>query len=81
MMRPMFCLTRRRMYEEARSRIEYLPPEFEIEFADDIYSGGHVTDVWTTFQQEIVLSSKYGLEFEYSKYTLRLLIIDYDLII
>ena len=73
MMGPMFCLTRRRVYEEARSRTEHPPPEFEVEFADDAYSGGHVTDVWAAFKQEIVLSSKYGLEFEYSKCTLHLL--------
>ena len=73
MMGPMFCLTRRRMYEEARSRIEHPRPEFEVEFADDAYSGGYVTDVWPAFKQEIALSSKYGLEFEYSKCTLHLL--------
>ena len=73
MMGPMFCLTRRRMYEEARSRIEHPRPEFEVEFADDAYSGGHVSDVWAAFKQEIALSSKYGLEFEYSKCTLHLL--------
>ena len=45
-MGPMFCLTRRRMNTEARSRTEHLPPEFEIEFADDAYSGGHVLSGW-----------------------------------
>eukprot|EP00439_Symbiodinium_sp_Y106_P026813 s1641_g3.t1 len=50
MMGPMFCLTRRRMHEEARSRTEHPPPEFEVEFADDAYSGGHVTDVWAAFK-------------------------------
>ena len=43
-MGPMFFLIRRRMYEEARSRIEHPPPEFEVEFADDAYSGGYMTD-------------------------------------
>ena len=72
-MGPIFCLTRRRVYEEARSRTEHPPPEFEVEFADDAYSGGHMTDVWAAFKQEIALSSKYGLEFEYSKCALHLL--------
>ena len=55
------------MDEEIWSRIEYPPPEFEIEFVDDIFSMGHMTDVWTTFKKEITLSSKYGFEFDYSK--------------
>ena len=32
-----------------------------------------MTDIWIVFKQEIVLSSKYGFEFEYSKYALHLL--------
>ena len=32
-----------------------------------------MTDVWAAFKQEIALSSKYGLEFEYSKCALHLL--------
>ena len=72
-MGPMFFFIRRRMYEETRSRTEHPPPEFEVEFADDAYSRGYVTDVWAAFKQEIALSSKYGLEFEYSKCALHLL--------
>ena len=45
----LFCLVRKRMAEEARqNQIEI--PEYEPEFADDSFSGGHHEAVWTIFK-------------------------------
>ena len=71
-MDPMFGLTSRRMFEEARVASVRPPPEFEVAFADDAYSGGNVADVLAIFK-EIALSQKYGLHFDLSKCKLHLL--------
>ena len=70
MMGPMFCLTRRRMFEAARNQTSRPAPEFEVEFA---YSGGKVSDVLATFKAEIALAETFRLKFDYSKCTLHLL--------
>ena len=73
MMGPLFCLSRRSMSELARQRASRTLPVFDVEFADDAYSGGQVSDVWAIFKEEIELASRYGLEFDFSKCTLHLL--------
>ena len=73
MMGPLFCLSRRSMSELARHRASRTLPVFDVEFADDAYSGGQVSDVWAIFKEEIELASRYGLEFDFSKCTLHLL--------
>ena len=71
-MAPMFCLSRRRMFDLARAEYRRVP-EFEVEFADDAYSAGEVEDVLSACKAEIGLSERFGLHFDFSKYTLYLL--------
>ena len=69
LMAPMFCLSRRRMFDLARAECRRVP-EFEVEFADDAYSAGEVEDVLIAFKAEIALSERFGLHFDFSKCTL-----------
>ena len=73
LMGPMFGLTSRRMFEEARVASARPPPEFEVAFADDAYSGGDVADVLAAFRTETALSCTYGLHFDLGKCKLHLL--------
>ena len=73
LMGPLFCLTRRRMWEEARANLQGPPTEFEPEFADDGFSGGTLLSVWASFEQERALAAKYGIRFDFAKTTLYLL--------
>ena len=74
LMGPMFCLTRKRFSEQARANSGRPAPEFEVEFADDAYSGGDLRDVLAAFKAELHLAASFGLlHFDLSKCTLYLL--------
>ena len=54
---------RRRLWEETRTKLEGPPPEFEPEYADDGFSGGTLSSIWTSFEQERMLADKFGIRF------------------
>ena len=61
------------MWEEARTKFEGPPPKFEPEHTDDGFSGGTLSSIWTSFEQERMLADKFGIHFDFSKITLYLL--------
>ena len=73
LMGSLFCLARKRMYEEACGNARGSHACFDPEFADDGFCGGPVASVWAIFEQEIALAEKYGLHFDMGETTLYLL--------
>ena len=72
-MGPLFCLARKRMYEEACTNVRGAAECFDPEFADDSFCGGPISLVWAIFEQELALAGKYGPHFDLSKTKLRVL--------
>ena len=72
-MGPLFCLARKRMYEEACANVRGAAECFDPEFADDGFCGGPISLVWAIFEQELALAGKYGLHFDLSKTKLHVL--------
>ncbi|CAE7428218.1 RvY_04325-1, partial [Symbiodinium natans] len=73
LMGPLFCLARKRMYEEACANVRGAAECFDPEFADDGFCGGPISLVWAIFEQELALAGKYGLHFDLSKTKLHIL--------
>ena len=71
-MMALFCLTRKRMAEAARVAAG-VHPEFEPEYADDAFSGGLISHVLRSFQEEIRLAAEFGLRYDLEQCTLYLL--------
>ena len=72
MMMSLFCLARKRLFEEAQADVGSTIP-FPPEYADDGFSGGAVDEVLKLFQEELRLAEEYGLRYDFNNCTLYLL--------
>ena len=50
LMESLFCLVRRRIWEETQTKFEGPPPEFEPEYTDDGFSGDTLSSIWASFE-------------------------------